>query len=365
VVHVNDASRGVTVATTLLSEQKGAFVDEVRAEYGRIREGYARQKAGVKLVSLEAARKQRLQLTFESIKTPVHQGRFELRNQPVSTLRPYIDWTPFFQTWELHGPYPRILEDPVVGSEAQSLFAAAQAMLDEWELGKGPRAHGVFGLYPACSDDRDQLVIEAEGRDWVLHTLRQQVERPGEYRALSDYVQPGPDKRDWIGLFAVTAGDGLDAIVSHYEADHDDFNAILAKALADRLAEAFAEYLHERVRKEFWGYATGESLSNAELIKERYQGIRPAPGYPACPDHREKEVIFKVLHAEDIGMELTESLAMTPAASVSGYYMAHPEARYFNVGHIGLDQVEEMAIRRQESVAESIKWLKSNYLEQQ
>lgn len=364
VIHVNDASRGVTVATTLLSDQHQPFVDEVRAEYGRIREGYARQKAGVKLVSLEDARKQRLRLDFDAIQVPVRSGRVELRDQPIGSLRPYIDWTPFFQTWELHGPYPRILEDPVVGAEAQSLFQSAQAMLDAWERGEGPRAHGVCGLYPACSDDKDQIWLDAEGREVVLHTLRQQVERPGEYRALSDYVQPGPAKRDWMGLFAVTAGDGLDEVVARYEADHDDFHAILAKALADRLAEAFAEYLHERVRKELWGYAQGEELSNADLIKERYRGIRPAPGYPACPDHREKEVIFDVLKAGAIGMTLTESLAMYPAASVSGYYMAHPEARYFNVGHIGLDQVEEMAQRRNETVAENIKWLKSNYLEQ-
>jgi 5-methyltetrahydrofolate--homocysteine methyltransferase len=278
-----------------------------------------------------------------------------------------IDWTPFFHTWELAGHYPAILEDPVVGPAARNLFADARALLDRIIRERRLTARGVVGLFPAAAVG-DDIEVYAPGTRTepiaTLRTLRQQMAKPPgrPNLALSDYVAPRESRiPDHVGGFAVTAGVGLEALVAEFEAAHDDYSAIMAKALADRLAEAFAERLHERVRREFWGYAQDEALDNAELIREAYQGIRPAPGYPACPDHTEKRTLFDLLDVErHTGIELTESFAMTPTASVSGYYFWHPEARYFGVGKLGRDQVEDYAKRKGLSVEETERWLAPN-----
>jgi 5-methyltetrahydrofolate--homocysteine methyltransferase len=278
-----------------------------------------------------------------------------LRNADLAELAACIDWGPFFQTWDLAGPYPAILDDPVVGEQARKVFADGQAMLRRAIEGRWLTAHGVFGLWPANTVGDDDIEVYAdESRAEVLmtwHGLRQQTERPmvdgvrRPNRCLADFVAPRGVRPDYVGLFAVTAGLGVDAKERQFMAEHDDYSAILLKALADRLAEAFAERLHQRVRTEFWGYAPDERLSNDDLIAERYRGIRPAPGYPACPDHSVKQAMFRTLGAGDIGMGLTESLAMTPAASVSGFYLSHPESTYFNVGRLGADQAEDWARR--------------------
>nr|WP_243664634.1 vitamin B12 dependent-methionine synthase activation domain-containing protein [Rhodothermus marinus] len=298
------------------------------------------------------------------ITRPNRPGLTVFHNFPLAEIRRYIDWTPFFQAWELRGKYPRILDDPEKGPEARRLFADANRLLDEIIAHGWLQAHGVVGLFPANSRGDDVLVFADEARREVravLHFLRQQTpKRAGQpNRSLADYVAPVESGRaDYIGAFAVTAGHGLEELVARFERAHDDYQAILAKALADRLAEAFAELLHERVRRELWGYAPDERLTNEELIAERYRGIRPAPGYPACPDHTEKWTLWELLEAEHhTGIRLTEHLAMHPAASVCGYYLAHPEASYFNVGHLGMDQIEDYARRKGMTVEEVERWL--------
>jgi 5-methyltetrahydrofolate--homocysteine methyltransferase len=281
----------------------------------------------------------------------------------LAELRRYIDWTPFFQTWELQGKHPDIMDDPVVGEQARTLLTDAEAMLDRIESEGLLTARAVVGLFPANARGDDVIVYADEERTRVratVHGIRQQfakADRPSH--CLSDFVAPvGSGRADWIGAFAVTAGVGADAVVARLQAEHDDYNAILVKALADRLAEAAAEMMHTRVRRELWGYAADESLSNDDLIAESYAGIRPAPGYPACPDHTEKATIFELLDAERrIGMSLTESYAMTPAASVSGWYFAHPEARYFGTGRVGRDQACDYAARKGWSLTEAEAWL--------
>jgi 5-methyltetrahydrofolate--homocysteine methyltransferase len=293
-------------------------------------------------------------------------GRRVFKNFDLAELAPYIDWTPFFQTWDLAGPFPAILDDEVVGEEARKVYADAQAMLKKIIDGRWLTAHGVMAMYPANTVGDDTIEIyRDEARQDVLmdwSPLRMQTERPvvdgvkRPNRSLADFVAPRPDqggKPDYIGLFAVTAGLNIEKKEAEFMAHHDDYSAIMLKALADRLAEAFAERLHQRVRKEFWGYAADEALDNVALIKEKYLGIRPAPGYPACPDHTVKREMFRVLDAHEVHMSLTESLAMWPAASVSGFYMAHPDAAYFNVGKIGGDQVEDWAERMGLTVAEA------------
>jgi 5-methyltetrahydrofolate--homocysteine methyltransferase len=286
-------------------------------------------------------------------KAPKFIGRRVFKNFDLAELAQYIDWGPFFQTWDLAGPYPAILQDEVVGEQARKVFADAKAMLQKIIDGRWLTANAVVGLFPANALGDDIAFYADEARSQTAmtwHGLRQQTEkqtvdgvtRPS--RCLSDFVGP-QGVQDYAGMFAVTAGIGADKRAQAFEAAHDDYSAIMLKALADRLAEAFAEYLHQRVRTDLWGYAEGEALSNEDLIAEKYQGIRPAPGYPACPDHSAKRDLFKVLQCEEIGMGLTESLAMTPAASVSGFYIAHPEAQYFNVGKIGEDQVQDLAVR--------------------
>ena len=354
VVYVPDASRSVGVAQGLLSEGRDAYVAELDADYDKVRALHAGKKQ-TPLWPLAKARANATPIdwTGPAPKAPKFIGRRVIKNFDLAVLREYIDWGPFFQTWDLAGPYPAILQDEVVGEQARKVFADAKAMLQKIIDGRWLTANAVVGLYPANRNGDDIVFYADEARSQTAmtwHGLRQQTEKPTvdgvarPSRCLSDFVGP-QGVPDHAGMFAVTAGIGADKRAAAFEAAHDDYSAIMLKALADRLAEAFAEYLHQRVRTDLWGYADGEQLSNEDLIAEKYQGIRPAPGYPACPDHSAKRELFRVLQCEEIGMGLTESLAMTPAASVSGFYLAHPQAQYFNVGKIGDDQVQDLAAR--------------------
>jgi len=369
-VHVTDASRAVSVVGTLMSpERRAAFAGEVSAEYGKLREAHGRSGGRRSRATLEEARANRMETDWTACAPPVPSalGLQVFDGWDLAELARYIDWQPFFAAWELAGRFPDILEDAEVGGAARSLHADALAMLDRL-VGEGwTRPRGVAGFWPANRDGEDDIALFAdEGRSErlaTLHTLRQQMRRGRRGRpnlALADFVAP-PGTPDYVGAFAVTAGDGIEERARAFEAERDDYSAIMAKALGDRLAEAFAECLHERVRRELWGYAPAERLSNEELIAEAYRGIRPAPGYPACPDHTEKRTIFRLLEAEEnAGMGLTESCAMTPAASVAGLYFAHPEARYFGVGRIDRDQVEDYARRKGMELAEAERWLAPN-----
>jgi 5-methyltetrahydrofolate--homocysteine methyltransferase len=371
VVYVPDASRSVGVCSELLSDERAAkYIAELRADYEQVRALHAGKKQ-VPLVSLAKARANKARLDWAGYQPPKPRftGRRVLRNADLAELAACIDWGPFFQTWDLAGRFPDILRDEVVGHEAQRVFSDGKRLLQRLIEGRWLQAHGVFALLPAATVDDDVIeVYTDESRTQVAlrwQPLRMQTERPvvdgvpRPNRSLADFIAPaklddgsaGPP--DHIGLFAVTAGIGVDKRERQFEADHDDYSAIMLKALADRLAEAFAERLHQRVRTEFWGYAPDEALSNEQLIAEQYRGIRPAPGYPACPDHRVKRAMFEVLQAHEIGMGLTESLAMTPAASVSGFYLSHPQARYFNVGRIGEDQLADYAAREQLAEADA------------
>jgi len=354
VVYVPDASRSVGVAQGLLGEGKAAWVAELNADYEKVRQLHAGKKQ-TPLWPLAQARANATPIDWTAYapKAPKFIGRRVFKNFDLAELARYIDWGPFFQTWDLAGPYPAILQDEVVGEQARKVFADGQAMLQKIVDGRWLTANAVVGLFPANAQGDDIAFYADASRTQTAMTwrgLRQQTEkqeidgvlRPS--RCLSDFVGP-QGVPDHAGMFAVTAGIGADKRAEAFEAAHDDYSAIMLKALADRLAEAFAEYLHQRVRTDLWGYATSEALSNEDLIAEKYQGIRPAPGYPACPDHSAKRDLFKVLQCEEIGMGLTESLAMTPAASVSGFYIAHPQAQYFNVGKIGDDQVQDLAAR--------------------
>ncbi|WP_281276343.1 methionine synthase [Tepidicella xavieri] len=358
VIYVPDASRSVGVAQGLLGQGRQAYVAEVLADYERVRTQHA-QKKPVPLWPLAKARANKAVLDWAGYRPvrPKFLGRRVFRHLDLAELARYIDWGPFFQTWDLAGPYPAILDDEVVGEQARKVLADGQAMLKKIVEGRWLTAHAVVGLYPAQTVGDDDIVLYAdEARTQPVLTwygLRQQTEkqeidgalRPS--RCLADFVAPqGSGVDDYVGLFAVTAGLGAEQRAAAFEAAQDDYSAIMLKALADRLAEALAEYLHQRVRTDLWGYAPHEQLSNEQLIAEQYQGIRPAPGYPACPDHSVKRDMFALLQCQDIGMGLTESLAMTPAASVSGFYIAHPQATYFNVGKIGRDQLCDMAQRR-------------------
>ncbi len=370
VVHVLDASRSVGVTSNLLNEESSsAYKKEIAEDYANTREQYLKRSSEKKIISIADARskKQRSNFVPENIYTPSFIGTKTLIDFPLDELAKYIDWSPFFHTWELRGTYPKIFNDEVVGNEAKKLFDDAQEMLNDFIKNKKIKASGVLGFYPANSVSDDIELYTDESRAQVLDqlfTLRQQAEKPeGQaYLALSDFVAPKDSGlKDYVGMFAVTAGIGLDEVVAEYEKNHDDYNSIMAKAIADRLAEAFAEKLHEIVRKEYWSYATSESLNNEDLIKEKYQGIRPAPGYPACPDHTEKKTIFKLLNAEkEIGLKLTENFAMYPTAAVSGYYFAHPDSKYFGLGKIGKDQVIEYAKRKGLSIEETERWLAPN-----
>jgi len=364
VVHVNDASRSVPIAQTLANKKaRTDYHQEVKDEYLKLRESYLNRAQQKELLTLSEARENRLELSFtdQEVFVPKRIGRQEPLSFDLEILRNYIDWTPFFQTWQLHGKYPKILNDAVVGEEATKLFDDAQEMLNKICSERWLEAKGVFGIWPAKRKDFDDIELFEEGETKaVFQTLRQQSKKAksAANRALADYIAHG--RQDYVGCFAVCAGLGIEGKLADFEANHDDYSAILLKALADRLAEAAAEFLHEKVRSEYWGYAADENFENPDLIAEKYRGIRPAPGYPACPDHLEKTTIFKLLEAESIGMSLTESLAMNPAASVSGYYFAHPESKYFGLGKIGKDQVVDYAQRRGINIEEAEKWLRPN-----
>lgn len=368
VVHVNDASRAVTVAGNLLNTNtKKEYSKSLREEYDKLREGYLNRSRDKDFLSIEDARRNKLQLDWDNF-TPVVPkfiGAATIEPHP-SELVDFIDWTPFFQTWDLHGKYPTILNDEVVGEQAKVLFADAQEMLEQIINENWFTAKGIYGVYPAQQvNDDDIQLYDADGKPNVKFlTLRQQSQKTkgAPNIALSDFIAPkDTGKTDYMGAFCVTTGFGVDEKAAEFEKQHDDYNSIMVKALADRLAEAFAEYLHLKVRKEIWGYASDEVLSNDELIKEQYEGIRPAPGYPACPDHLEKKTIWQLLDVDNkIGVSLTESLAMWPAASVSGYYFANPKSKYFGLGKIKEDQVVDYAKRRSISTDEATKWLNPN-----
>ena len=371
VVHVNDASRAVTVAGSLLNKENApTYKAQIREEYNKFRAKFLDRQETKEHISLNLARERKLKLDWESFTPfiPQQLGVQVIEQQNLDDLVPYIDWSPFFRSWDLHGHYPAILNDEIVGEQATDLFADAQVLLTEILDKKLLTAKAVFGLFPANSEGEDDIeVYTNDQRDEVavkFLTLRQQLKkREGKSNlALADYIAPKTSGlADYIGAFCVTAGFGTAELAKQYEDNNDDYNAIMIKALADRFAEAFAEYLHREVRVEHWGYAAQERLDNDALIKEKYKGIRPAPGYPACPDHLEKNTIWDLLQVEErIGVSLTESLAMWPAASVSGYYFAHPEAKYFGLGKITQDQLESYAQRKNITFEEAEKWLRPN-----
>ena len=361
-VHVLDASRAVTVVEQLLGSNKDNYVADVAEEYVRVREQFANKKSAKKFLPFKAAQSNKIKVNWDthSPVKPNFLGTKVFKNFDFNEIRPFIDWTPFFQTWELAGKYPAILSDEVVGVEATKLFEDAQRLLDTIIKESWLEASAVIGFWRAKSNG-DTVLLETEKGNTSLEFLRQQNEfsagKPN--RSLADYIAPEESGiEDYIGSFAVTAGIGIEEHVARFEADHDDYHSILLKALADRLAEAFAELMHKKVRTEYWGYDSNESLNNQELIQEKYQGIRPAPGYPACPEHTEKVELFDLLNVrESIGIELTESMAMYPTASVSGYYFSHPDARYFNVGKIDTDQVDDYANRKGWDRRTAEKWL--------
>jgi 5-methyltetrahydrofolate--homocysteine methyltransferase len=367
VVHVNDASRAVTVAGNLLNtETKEKYTQDIRTEYDALREGYLNRSRDKNFLTIEQARANKLRLDWSTY-APIQPNFLGTKTVEVAIadLVDYIDWTPFFNSWELYGKYPAILTDEVVGEQANSLFADAQKMLTQLIDENWLTAKGILGIFPAntINDDDIQLTTD-NGQPITFLTLRQQAQKTAGAPniALADFIAPKDSGvQDYLGCFCVTTGFGVEEKAKAFEQNLDDYNSILIKALGDRLAEAFAEYLHEKVRKEIWGYASDEQLSNQELIAENYKGIRPAPGYPACPDHLEKPTIWKLLQVEEeIGVTLTESMAMWPASSVSGYYFAHPESKYFGLGKIKKDQVEDYSKRRNISLEQAEKWLAPN-----
>ncbi len=369
-VYVADASRAVGVVSQLLSAQAAPYAAAIRAEYDSVRAEHLGRQEVADRTPISEARAHPAAVRWEGYTPPVPTvlGVTTLEDYPLAELVERIDWTPFFQAWELAGSYPKILDDPLVGPSARTLFEDAQRMLKRIVDERWLKASGVFGFWPANADGDDIDLYADESRETVfatVHTLRQQTAKNrgrAENSALADYIAPKKSGlRDYLGAFAVTAGIGIDERVAAFEAEHDDYSSIMLKALADRLAEAFAERLHERVRREFWGYAPDEALSNDALIAEQYRGIRPAPGYPACPDHTEKGTLFAILDATaKVGIVLTDSYAMTPTAAVSGFYFSHPDARYFGVGRIDRDQVEDYARRKGWTIEEAERWLAPN-----
>jgi 5-methyltetrahydrofolate--homocysteine methyltransferase len=365
-VHVLDASRAVDVVSSLLSDQKrGDFLANVRSEQEELRKQYGTKRERP-LLTYEAARANRLKTDWDAIElsAPWFVGR-RVIEPTIEEIAPFIDWTFFFSAWELKGRFPAILDHPEYGPAARDLYTQAQVVLTRIKQEKRLTAKGVYGFWPSNTVGDDIVVYKDDARKAELvrfHMLRQQEPiadgRPN--RSLADFIAPRESGApDYVGAFAVTAGLGCDELVKEYEAQHDDYNAIIVKAVADRLAEAFAEYLHAQARKD-WGYGKTEQFSNDELIAEKYRGIRPAFGYPACPDHTEKTALFRLLQAPEIGIELTESFAMMPAASVSGLYFSHPQAKYFNVGRIGRDQLEDYAKRKGMTIEEAERWLAPN-----
>jgi 5-methyltetrahydrofolate--homocysteine methyltransferase len=370
VVYVPDASRSVSVAQSLLTpESRDQYITDLEQDYERIREQHANKKA-LPILSLADARANKMKLSFAPVK-PKFIGRREFKNVDLGTIARYIDWGPFFQTWDLAGPFPAILTDEVVGEAASKVYEEGQAMLKKLIDGRWLTANGVISLLPANTVNDDDIEIYTDDTrstvDFTYYGLRQQgvkpvvdgVQRPNQ--CLADFIAPKASGiKDYIGMFAVTAGLGIEKYEKRFEDAHDDYSSIMLKSLADRLAEAFAEYLHERVRTDLWGYAADEKLSNEEMIGEKYVGIRPAPGYPACPEHTVKREMFNTMQAEEIGMVLTDSYAMYPGAAVSGFYFAHPESKYFVVGKIGEDQLNDMVKRRGVDKAELERWLAPN-----
>jgi 5-methyltetrahydrofolate--homocysteine methyltransferase len=367
VVHVLDASRSVGVVEKLISEEnRGAFIAEnARLQTELVASYRDRQQ---KLVPYATALEKRFQTDWQTVQIdkPEFIGVRTLLDFPLEELREYIDWSPFFMTWELKGKYPKILNDPTVGAQATELFRDGQTLLDRVIAERLLQANGVYGFFPAASDGDDVILYRDDTRSEELtrfHFLRQQWERKGQtdYRSLADYIAPlGSGREDYIGAFCVTAGIGADELAAQFRAQQDDYSGIMVQAVADRLAEAFAELLHHRVRRQ-WQYGTQEQLTPQEMIEEQYRGIRPAAGYPACPDHTEKRTLFELLDAEaKAGVKLTESFAMTPGASVSGLYFAHPQARYFTVDRVTRDQVEDYARRKGQSLREVERWLTPN-----
>jgi 5-methyltetrahydrofolate--homocysteine methyltransferase len=368
VIWVPDASRSVSVCSNLLSDElRQGYLADVKAEYARIKTQHENKAGPGPMLKLAEARANGLKTDWRTYEpaVPTFLGLKHLRNYALAEIAEYIDWAPFFQTWELAGSYPKILDDEIVGVEAKNVLAEGKAMLKKVIEGKWLTANAVFGIFPANSvNGGDDIEIYAdEKRDRTLmtwHNLRQQNIKPTgrPNLCIGDFVAPKESgTKDYIGAFAVTAGIGIDRRVKAYEDQHDDFNSIMLKAIADRLAEAFTELLHKRIRREFWGYAKDEGLDNAALIGEQYRGIRPAPGYPACPDHTEKGPLFDLLRAPEVGVTVTESYAMLPASSVSGFYLAHPHSQYFAVGKLARDQVEDYARRKDMSIADAERWL--------
>lgn len=367
-VHVLDASRSVTVVESLLGNKKTDFVASIKTEYARMREHHKNNRAQKTYLSLEEARKNKRKIDFEGkICTPKTLGVQHFTNYDISEIRKYIDWTPFFQAWELAGKFPALLSDEIIGETATKLFADAEKMLDKIIEEKWLTANSVIGIWPANSVDDDIEIYSDETRTCVIgkqHTMRQQLKKSAlaDNVALSDYIAPKSSGiKDYVGGFVVTAGLGIDEKIAEFQKDFDDYSVIMLKALADRLAEAFAEFMHEKVRKEIWAYATDEQLDNKELINESYLGIRPAPGYPACPDHTDKIGLFELLDATQLtGVTLTESLAMVPTAAVSGWYFAHPDSKYFGVGKITEEQVLDIAKRKKMDADKMKYWLASS-----
>ncbi|WP_047419117.1 methionine synthase [Cellulophaga sp. Hel_I_12] len=370
VVHVNDASRAVTVVGDLLKkESSNEYKKNIKLDYESFRDKFLNRTKAKEYKTIAEARENKFQINWEETKisTPNQLGIHVFEAIDLEKLVPYIDWSPFFRGWELHGKYPDILTDDVVGEQAVELFADAQKMLKKIFSEKRLTAKAIFGLFPANALGDDDIALESKGEEYVFRTLRQQLKRRDgvpDY-ALADFIAPkSSGKQDYIGCFCVSTGFGADEMADAYKDNLDDYNSILIKALADRLAEAYAEYLHKKVRTKYWGYAAEEDLNTEELIDEKYKGIRPAPGYPACPDHLEKLTIWELLDVENkIGVKLTESLAMWPASSVSGYYFANPEARYFGLGKIKEDQVADFATRKGIPLAEATRWLATNIAE--
>jgi 5-methyltetrahydrofolate--homocysteine methyltransferase len=367
VVHVLDASRSVPVASELISTTtRASFQKKIKDEYAKLRVDHENRKQTKNYITLAEARKNPVKIDWTTTQyaTPTFTGRKELIAYPLEEIRPYIDWTPFFQTWMLAGRYPGILEDSVVGVEARKLYIDANKMLDEIIRDKSLQANGVLAFFPAenTGDDVDLFRTQGDATPFAtFHFLRQQNKKAQGLPnfCLSDFISPERGK-DYLGMFAVTTGIGLEKLVERHKAEQDDYSEIMAKALADRLAEAFAELLHEKVRKEYWGYAHDETLTSEELIEEKYKGIRPAPGYPACPDHTEKKLLFTLLDCEPVGIQLTESYAMYPAAAVSGFYFGHPDSKYFGLGKIEKDQVIDYARRKDMPLEEIERWLSPN-----
>ncbi|WP_298900256.1 methionine synthase [uncultured Psychroserpens sp.] len=371
VVHINDASRAVTVVGNLLQKDNHIFKTQIREEYNAFREQFLKRGKRKEYISIEVARKNKYQIDWNTseIVKPKQLGIQVIETFNLKLLEPYIDWSPFFRSWDLHGKFPEILNDTIVGAQAQELYKDAQHLLKQIFDEQLLKAKAIYGLFPAntVNDDDIEVYDESKNVQATFLTLRQQLKKRAGVpnHALADFIAPKDSgKQDYIGTFCVTTGFGTQELAEQFESDNDDYNSIMIKALADRLAEAFAEYLHEHVRKDVWAYASNEHLSNEELIKETYKGIRPAPGYPACPDHLEKQTIWRILDVENrIGVKLTESLAMWPAASVSGYYFGHPEAKYFGLGKITEDQLKDYAKRRQITLEDAQKWLNPNLAE--